>query len=77
MSGPPGNWTVRTVQFCTPTGARSNVYDMNYFIAATQGLDFPSPRNGIPMAVLPEPLFPRAWGVEHATPQARYALELL
>lgn len=39
----------------------------------------PSPRNGIPMAVLPDPLSPRVWGVdmEHATRQARYALESL
>lgn len=42
-------------------------------------LGAPGPRNGIPMAVLPEPLSPRVWGVdmEHAARQARYALESL
>lgn len=135
MRGPTRNRTVQTVQFCTSVGSRSNVSDMSYFIAATQGLSVPSarlcrierffrmaestqieltdqgyelfvdgefyslsfsledaldeldtallgapgPRSGIPMAVLPEPLSPRVWGVdmEHATRQARYALESL
>lgn len=42
-------------------------------------LGAPGPRDGIPMAVLPEPLSHRVWGVdmEHATRQARYALESL
>lgn len=37
------------------------------------------PRRGIPMAILPEPVSARVWGVdmEHATRQARYALESL
>ena len=40
-------------------------------------LGAPGPRSGVPMAVLPEPLSPRAWGMEHAMRQARYALESL
>lgn len=42
-------------------------------------LGAPGPRKGIPMAVLPELLSSRVWGVdmEHATRQARYALESL
>ena len=37
-------------------------------------LGAPGPREGIPMAILPEPVSAR---VEHATRQARYALESL
>lgn len=34
----PGGWTVQTVHFCAPAGARSNIFNMIYFTAATQGL---------------------------------------
>ena len=34
----PGDWTVQTAHFCAPAGARSNVSNMSYFTAATQGL---------------------------------------
>lgn len=34
----PGNWTVQTVHFCAPAGTRSNISNMSYFTAATQGL---------------------------------------